>query len=90
MIERIATISSKNQITIPAEVRRRLGVGPSDKIAFVLTQSGDTVVRPARYTLENVIGSIKALPGESIDLDDEIEKATEEEIQRLFKIGRRR
>lgn len=89
MIERVATISSKNQITLPAEVRRRLGVGASDKIAFVFTPSGDTLVRPARYTLENVIGSIKALPGESIDLDDEIEKATEEEVQRLIQSGRR-
>ena len=90
MIEITATISSKNQITVPAEVRRRLGVGASDKIAFVLSPTGETVVRPARYTLEQVIGSIKAIPGETADLDTEIELATEEEIQRLIRIGRRR
>ena len=82
MNERVATISSKNQITLPAEVRRRLGVGASDKIAFVLMPSGETVVRPARYTLEQVLGSIPAIPGESLDLRREIEAATAEEMDR--------
>ncbi len=90
MIERIATISSKNQITLPAEIRRQLGVGAADKIAFVVDKDGKVEVRRPRYDLESVIGSIKGLPGESADLEAEIERATAEEIERLFRIGRRR
>jgi len=73
--ELVATISSKGQATIPVEVRQRLGVGASDKIAFVLTDEGTVELRPARFTLESVLGSITALPHESDDLDREIAEA---------------
>jgi len=43
----IATITSKGQITIPAETRRVLGVKPGDKLAFEHTATGDTFVRKA-------------------------------------------
>ncbi len=74
----ISTISSKGQVTIPVDVRRRLGVDTADKVAFVLTDEGKVELRPARCTLESVLGSIPALPNESIDLDREIDEAPEE------------
>lgn len=40
-------ISSKGQVTIPLEIRDRLGVGAGDRIEFVI--EGDrTVIRPFR------------------------------------------
>jgi antitoxin PrlF len=33
-IEEISTVTSKGQTTVPKAVRRALGVGPGDKIAF--------------------------------------------------------
>ncbi len=84
MIERVAKISSKNQITIPADVRRRLGVGALDKIAFVCGEDGKIEVRVPRFDLESIIGSVPALPGESLDLEREIEEATAEEMQRVM------
>ncbi|MBI2864482.1 MAG: type II toxin-antitoxin system PrlF family antitoxin [Chloroflexi bacterium] len=36
MKEILSTITSKGQVTIPAEVRRHLGVNTHDKIAFVI------------------------------------------------------
>jgi len=43
----VATISRNGQITLPADVRSRLGVGPGDKVVFVENEQGDTVlVRP--------------------------------------------
>lgn len=80
MKELIATISSKGQATIPVEVRRQLGVGASDKVAFVLTDDGTVELRPARFTLESVLGSIAALPNESGDLEREIAEAGEAAI----------
>jgi antitoxin PrlF len=42
-----STISSKGQITVPREVRRRLGRRPGDRVEFV-TENGQTMLRPAR------------------------------------------
>jgi AbrB family looped-hinge helix DNA binding protein len=84
MIEITAKISSKNQVTVPAEVRRRLGVGASDTIAFVLTERGTIEVQTPKFDLESVIGSVPALPGESLDFEREIEEATAEEMQRVM------
>ncbi len=79
MKEFISTISSKGQVTNPVEVLRQLGVGTADKVASVLTDEGKVELRPARFTLESVLGSIPALPNESIDLDREIAEAREDE-----------
>lgn len=44
---RSSTISSKGQITIPLEVRERLGVAAGDKVEFV-EEDGLTVLRPVK------------------------------------------
>ncbi len=85
----ISTISSKGQITIPADVRRHLGVGASDKISVVITDEGRVELRPVRYTLESVIGSIPPVPNESLDLEREIEVAMEDAaVQRARRLNR--
>lgn len=44
----IATISANGQITLPADVRKRLQLGPGDKVVFIENEQGDVVVvRPA-------------------------------------------
>lgn len=85
MREIVATVSSKGQVTIPADVRRHLGVGEPDKVAFVIDEDGTVQLRPAQGTLESIRGALLALPGESIDLDREIDEATEEEIDRKMR-----
>ncbi|MGH2531865.1 MAG: AbrB/MazE/SpoVT family DNA-binding domain-containing protein [Thermomicrobiales bacterium] len=82
MHEIVSTISSKGQVTIPVEIRRHLGIGAADKIAFVVQDEGTVELRPARFTLESVLNSIDALPNESVDLDREIAEAMEEEAHR--------
>lgn len=48
----VATVSANGQITVPAEVRRELHLGPGDKIAFVKNELGDiTVVKPVAAAL---------------------------------------
>jgi antitoxin PrlF len=41
------TLTSKGQITIPMEVRKRLGLRQGDQIEFD-TSHGETVIRPVR------------------------------------------
>lgn len=42
-----STISSKGQVTVPVEVRRRLGLREGDRVEFVF-EEGRTVLRPVR------------------------------------------
>lgn len=42
-----STISSKGQVTVPREVRKRLGLKSGDRVEFVL-EDGRTIIRPAR------------------------------------------
>jgi len=42
----VAKITSKGQITLPAEVRERFGVGPGDSVEFIILRTGDVAVVP--------------------------------------------
>jgi antitoxin PrlF len=42
-----STISSKGQLTVPQEIRKRLGLAPGDRVEFVV-EADRTVIRPAR------------------------------------------
>jgi AbrB family looped-hinge helix DNA binding protein len=46
-----STLSSKGQITVPLEIRRRLGLKEGDRVEF-LVDDGRTILRPAP-TAEN-------------------------------------
>jgi len=43
-----ATITSKGQITVPANIREKLGVKTGDRLHFRLTDSGKLTVTPIR------------------------------------------
>ena len=49
MKEIVSTVTSKGQVTIPAEVREYLGIKTNDKIAFVIDQEGIVRLRVPRY-----------------------------------------
>jgi AbrB family looped-hinge helix DNA binding protein len=82
MNEYIATIGRSGRVTIPAEVRRFLGPKQGDRVAFVFTDDDTVELRLSRFTLESVLGSIEALPDESLDLEREIEEAMARKMQR--------
>ena len=50
-------VSSEYQITIPLEVRKRMGIQPGDEVAFVGHPKNPSLVRVP--TLEEMIGSMK-------------------------------
>ena len=51
-----ATVTSKGQITIPKEVRERLGIDAGDRVEFVETEAG-------RFTLVAATGDVRSLKG---------------------------
>ncbi len=60
-----STISSKGQVTVPQEVRKRLGLETGDRVEFVM-EADRTVIRPAREEanpFEKFIGITGPFPG---------------------------
>lgn len=82
MKEIVSPVTRKGQVTIPLEVRRRLGVGAPDRVAFVVEEDG-VRLKPATTTLASLYGSVPALPNESTDLEREIDAAMAEEAARI-------
>jgi AbrB family looped-hinge helix DNA binding protein len=56
-----STISSKGQITVPLEIRLRLGLKEGDRVEFVI-ENGSTVMRPARAPENAFDKYVGALP----------------------------
>ena len=46
-------------MTIPAEVRRLLGLKPRDKVAFTIEDDGTVSLAAASFSLESAFGSVK-------------------------------
>ena len=58
---RSSTISSKGQITVPLEIRNRLGLKQGDRVEFVI-ESDRTTIRPARAPENPFLKYAGALP----------------------------
>lgn len=83
MREIVSKVTDKGQVTIPAEVRRKLGIHRGEHVVFRI-EDDDIRIRPARFTLESVFGSVPALPGqETDDFDDQINDAMDDEAERI-------
>ena len=54
----IATITSKGQVTIPKEVRDSLHLHSGDKIAFILHDQSEVVLRPVTKSVDQVFGRL--------------------------------
>ena len=61
MKELVATITSKGQLTVPAEIRRTLGLKRGDKVVFRL-ENHDVTLAPATSRLAAGYQSVPALP----------------------------
>ncbi|MBI3977213.1 MAG: AbrB/MazE/SpoVT family DNA-binding domain-containing protein [Chloroflexi bacterium] len=58
----VSTITSKGQVTIPAEVRRHLGLKSGDKLSFVIEPEGTVHLRAPRYpTVASLRGAAGSL-----------------------------
>ena len=56
----------KGQVTVPRQIRDRLGLRPGDKMAFTLLSDGAVVMRPKTRRLAELAGSLtqpRATPG---------------------------
>jgi len=59
-----SSISSKGQVTVPQEVRNRLGLSAGDRVEFVI-EGERTLIRPSRTTspFDKYKGALATFPG---------------------------
>jgi AbrB family looped-hinge helix DNA binding protein len=52
-------MTSKGQVTVPQAIRRRLGIGPGDRLSFIVREDGVIEVQPETGDLMALAGSLK-------------------------------
>jgi antitoxin PrlF len=77
-IEDVIKLSSKGQIVIPREVRKKLGMKGGEKL-LVLTRNGDILLRKTKeLSLDDIAEKIdKVTREQSIDVDKLVAEAVE-------------
>ena len=63
----ISTISSKGQVTIPADIRKRLNLQSGDKINFLIDEEGKVSFLPATKSVTALKGIVPA-PKKAVSL----------------------
>jgi len=81
--EYVRTVTSKGQVTIPAEIRRQPELRPNGRVVFVV-ESGRVVIYAAPETLESAFGSVEPLerPEDWQELRD---RAIQEHVDEVLK-----
>jgi len=54
-----ATVTSKGQVTIPAEIRRAMGLSAGERVVFTQLDDGTTVFRAKRRSIMELRGFLK-------------------------------
>ncbi len=52
------TMTTKGQVTVPREIRDRLGLKSGDKMSFTMLSDGTVVMRPKTRRLADLAGSL--------------------------------
>ncbi len=65
-----ATLTSKGQITIPAQVRVALGVQPGDRLEFVELEKGRFVIMPATRSLKELKGMFQGRRKKPVSIEE--------------------
>jgi len=88
--EKVVSVSSRGQATIPKEFREELGIDTPGRVKFIRTEEGEIVVRPIHSVtdLRGVLGGKTDEQGRSATerLREEraADKANEEELRQRY------
>ena len=77
-------MTSKGQLTVPKEVRQKLGLKPGDRIRFLLEADGRVRLMPAKRDISDLVG-ILPKPKRTLrlkEMDEAIAQAVVEEFAR--------
>jgi AbrB family looped-hinge helix DNA binding protein len=77
MASQAVKVQEKGQVTIPLEIRQRLGLKKGDLVTFVITEAG-VVIKPAEVIVTEALDEInRALKAEGISLKELMVKGRE-------------
>ena len=65
-----ATLTSKGQITIPADIRRSMAIKPKDRLTFTPMPDGTVVMRAKTKSIRELKGMLKPPPDISVSISD--------------------
>ena len=80
-----ATLTSKGQVTIPVEVRKRLGLKTGDRVDFDFLPDGKVAIRTKKLPFEALRGFLRKEGQRRIsirEMDEAIGKAVAEKFER--------
>ena len=75
-----ATLTTKGQVTIPKEVRDRLGVETGDRLSFVVQEDGTVIVKPITRHVRDLGGFLRRRGKRPVsigDMDEGIARRTQ-------------
>jgi antitoxin PrlF len=67
-----ARVTSKGQVTLPRELRKRLGLGKGSRIRFSIPASGPVQVEPVRYKIDDLwqMSDARGRPGKFMSFEE--------------------
>lgn len=77
-------MTSKGQITVPRDVRQKLGLKPGDRVRFLFEADGRVRLMPAKRDISELVG-ILPKPKRTLsieEMDDAIARAVAEKFAR--------
>lgn len=78
MQTQVVRVQGKGQVTIPLEIREKLGLKKGDLVTFVETEAG-IIIKPAEVIVGEALDEIgKLLKEKGVTVEELIEKAREE------------
>ena len=80
----LATLTSKGQVTIPKTVRDSLKIRSGDKIEFVVTESGEALIRPLTMHVDDVFGKLHIADRRPVSVED-MSDAIRERTRKSFR-----
>jgi AbrB family looped-hinge helix DNA binding protein len=66
----IGTVTTKGQITIPKEVRDRLGLSAGSRVNFVFDRKGGLTLKPVKTDIRSLRGIIKSPLGRPVTIEE--------------------
>lgn len=65
-----ATLTSKGQITIPANIRKSMSINPKDRLTFTPMPDGTVVMRAKTKSIKDLKGMLRPRHGVHVSISD--------------------
>lgn len=75
----VSRITRSGQLTLPAEIRRQLGLKPGDPVIWGVNDAGRAEIQPVSFSAKDLTGIFSAIPG--TETSDGMERVIKEAFE---------